>query len=140
MTLQTLAVLLIAATSGARLGGATLAAYLAAGAAGLPVFAKGAGPLYMAGPTGGYLAGFLLAALVVGRLADRRWGRTPLAALALLAIGQVLIFLPGTGWLAFLIGAEKALAAGLYPFIPAEILKTGLGAAILAALWRQGKP
>ena len=139
MTLQTLVVLMIGATSGARLAGATLMTYLAAGAVGLPVFASGAGLAYMVGPTGGYLAGFLVAAVVTGYLADRGYGRSLLSALALFAIGEVAIFALGTGWLGILIGAEKAIAGGLLPFIPGEILKMALGTAILSLAWKQAR-
>lgn len=139
MTLQTLAVLMIAATAGARLGVATVLAWLALGAVGVPVFATGAGLAYMAGPTGGYLAGFLVAAFVVGQLADRGYGRTLASALLMLLAGEVVIFALGAGWLAMLIGAQKAVAGGLVPFIPAEILKVALGAAILAVAWKQAK-
>lgn len=135
MTLQTTVVLLIGASYGARLAGATLVSYLAAGAIGLPMFAKGAGLAYMMGPTGGYLAGFLAAALVMGWLSDRGSGRNILAALGLMLIGQVLIFGLGVGWLAALIGFDKAVAGGLVPFIPAEVLKTGLATALLSAGW-----
>lgn len=137
MTLQTLAVLMIAATSGMRLGSATVLAWLGLGAMGVPVFATGAGLAYMAGPTGGYLAGFLLAAVVVGALADRGHGRSIVSALAMLLVGLVAIYAPGLGWLSALIGAQKAVIAGLLPFIPAEVLKLALGTAILTAAWKQ---
>lgn len=139
MTLQTLAVLMIGATAGARLGGATVLAWLGLGAVGVPVFATGAGLAYMAGPTGGYLAGFLLAAIVVGYLADKGYGRSVVSALAILFAGEVAIFALGTGWLSVLFGAEKAVAVGLMPFIPAELLKMALGTAILAAAWKQAR-
>jgi biotin transport system substrate-specific component len=137
MTLQTLAVLMIGATAGMRLGGATVLAWLGLGALGAPVFATGAGLAYMAGPTGGYLAGFLLAALAVGYLADRGHGRSVVSALAMLLAGLVAIYALGLGWLALLIGPGKAISAGLLPFIPAEILKMALGTAILTAAWKQ---
>ena len=136
MTLQTLVVLMIGATSGARLAGATLLSYFAAGAMGFPVFASGSGLSYMVGPTGGYLAGFFLAAVVIGYLADKGHGRTIASALALLAIGEVVIFALGVGWLATIIGVEKAVAVGLMPFVPAEILKVALGTAILSVAWK----
>ncbi len=139
MTLQALVVLLIGATSGARLGAATLAAYLALGAAGLPVFASGAGPAYMVGPTGGYLAGFLAAATLTGWLADKGMGRTVSSALVLFLAGEVVIFALGCGWLSLLIGPAKAIAGGLLPFIPAEILKVALGTAIMTAAWRSAR-
>lgn len=137
MTLQTLAVLMIGATAGMRLGGATVLAWLGIGALGAPVFATGAGLAYMAGPTGGYLAGFLLAAITVGYLADKGYGRTIVTALAMLLLGLVAIYAPGLGWLSALIGTQKAVAAGLVPFIPAEVLKLALGTAILTAAWKQ---
>lgn len=139
MTLQVLAVLMIGATAGARLGGATVLAWLGLGALGAPVFATGAGLAYMVGPTGGYLAGFLAAALVVGSLADRGQGRTIGSALLMLLAGVVIIYALGLGWLAGIIGAEKAITAGLMPFIPAEVLKVALGTAILTAAWKQAK-
>lgn len=139
MTLQTLAVLMIGATYGVRLAASSLIAYLVAGAVGLPVFASGAGPAYMAGPTGGYLAGFLIAAVILGWLADRGYGHTILSALAMFAIGEVAIFALGTGWLSSLLGVEKAVSAGLLPFIPAEILKVALATAILSLAWKQAK-
>ncbi len=139
MTLQTLAVLMIGATAGARLGGVTVLAWLGLGAVGVPVFATGAGLAYMAGATGGYLAGFLLAAVIVGYLADKGYGRTVASALLILLVGEAVIFALGTGWLSMIIGAEKAVAAGLMPFIPAEILKVALGTAILTAAWKQAK-
>ncbi len=139
MTLQVLAVLMIGATAGARLGGATVLAWLGLGALGAPVFATGAGLAYMVGATGGYLAGFLAAALVVGYLADKGHGRTIGSALLMLLAGVVIIYALGLGWLAGIIGAEKAIAVGFMPFIPAEVLKVALGTAILTAAWKQAK-
>jgi biotin transport system substrate-specific component len=110
--------------------------YLAEGAAGLPVFAgAAAGPAYLAGPTGGFLAGFLAAALAVGFLAERGWDRPLLRVLALMAVGHALIFAFGLGWLALLIGPAKAWAAGAQPFLLATLLKTALAAALMQAGW-----
>lgn len=139
MTLQSLVVLLIGASYGARLAGTTLLSYLATGAIGLPVFAKGAGLAYMAGPTGGYLIGFLAAAVVVGWLADRGFGRTLLSAVAILAAGELVLFALGVSWLAIAIGLQKAIAGGLMPFIPAEALKMALACAALDLAWRRSK-
>ena len=139
MTLQLLAVLMIGATAGARLGGATVLAWLGLGALGAPVFATGAGLAYMAGPTGGYLAGFLAAAVIVGYLADKGHGRTVLSALAILVVGVIAIYALGLVWLSALFGVQKALAVGFTPFIPAEVLKLALGTAILTAAWKQAK-
>lgn len=139
MTMQTMAVLMIGTTAGARLGGATVLAWLGLGALGVPVFATGAGLAYMAGPTGGYLAGFLVAALLTGHLADRGHGRGLVSALALMLVGEVVIFVLGTAWLAMIIGSGKAISAGLLPFIPAEILKSAIGATVLATAWKQAR-
>jgi biotin transport system substrate-specific component len=136
MTMQTLVVLLIGASFGARLGGVTLAAYLAQGAAGLPVFASGAGLAYMAGPTGGYLAGFLLAAIVVGALADRGFGRNVWTTLVAMGAGLVAIYGLGVGWLAVFAGLEKAITLGVVPFVPAEAVKLALAALLLPSAWK----
>ena len=139
MTLQTLAVLMIGATFGARMAGATLLAYLAEGAVGLPVFASGAGLAYMAGPTGGYLLGFLLAAVFVGLAADRGWLRGGVPVAAVMFAAMALIYLPGVAWLAALIGAEKAVAGGLVPFLPAEAFKLALAVLLARPLARRGR-
>jgi biotin transport system substrate-specific component len=137
MTLQTLVVLIIGAGYGARLAGVTLGSYLAIGAVGLPVFAGGGGVAYMLGPTGGYLLGFLAAAMLLGYLADRGIGRSFPSALLLFGIGEIVIFALGIGWLATLIGIDRAIAAGLVPFILAEILKVALASALLFSAWRK---
>ncbi len=139
MTLQTLAVLAIAAALGRRLGTATVALYLVEGALGLPVFAgtpeKGVGLAYMMGPTGGYLLGFLLAAPVVGHFADRGWTRRPVAMFAVMLLGLALIYAPGLAWLAQFVGAEKAVAFGFTPFILGDLAKAGIAALAFPAAW-----
>lgn len=136
MTMQTFAVLFIGAALGSRLGGATVLAYLAQGAVGLPVFATGAGVAYMAGPTGGYLLGFLVAAVAVGYLANRDNDHGVVRTLFAFAIGEVLIFALGAAWLASFIGVEKAIAAGVTPFLLAEGLKIALACAALPFAWK----
>ena len=131
MTLQVLVVLLIGVAFGPRLAGVTLAAYLAQGAAGLPVFAgtpeKGIGLAYMAGPTGGYLAGFFAAAVVVGWMAERGWDRGPVRLAFTGLVGIAAIYALGLAWLGALIGWDQpVLAYGLLPFLPAEALKLAL--------------
>ncbi|MGQ9365925.1 biotin transporter BioY [Azospirillum sp. A39] len=136
MTMQSMVVLLLGMAYGSRLAVASVLLYLAEGLAGLPVFAgAGAGPAYMTGPTAGYLVGFVLGAWATGRLAERGWDRAPLTALAAMAVGHALLFVPGVAWLAVLFGAEKAVAAGLAPFWAASLLKTALGAALLQGAW-----
>jgi len=140
MTMQTLAVLALAMCYGLRLGTATLALYIAEGAAGLPVFAgtpeKGIGLAYMMGSTGGYILGFLLAAMLVGYLAERGFDRSPLkAAIAMLA-GNIVIYVPGLLWLGAVVGWDKpVLSFGLYPFVLGDLFKIALGAALLPGIW-----
>ncbi len=134
LTLQTLVVLLLGAGLGARLAVASVALYLIEGLGGLPVFAGAvAGPLYMAGPTGGFLVGFLVAAALIGYAADRRLDRSWIRLLVSLSLGHVVVFGFGFLWLAQLIGAQKAFAAGVAPFALATIVKTLLAVALVGA-------
>lgn len=144
MTMQTYVVLVLGMALGSRLGAATVALYLAEGAMGLPVFAgtpeKGLGLAYMMGPTGGYLMGFLVAAALVGWLAERGWDRGWPRALAAMVVGHAAIFLFGLAWLATFVGAEKAIALGLTPFWAATIAKTLLGVATMPLAWKIAAP
>lgn len=137
MTMQSFAVLVIGMAYGAKLGFATVLLYLAEGALGLPVFAgmKG-GAQHLLGPTGGYLAGFALSALLVGWLAERGWDRSLLRTFAAMMAGKVVIFALGIGWLASLIGLDKAITLGFVPFIPGIILKVALAMAVLPGAWK----
>ncbi len=136
MTMQSLVVLLIGIAYGCRLGAATVLAYLVEGLAGLPVFAgPSAGMAYMAGPTGGYLLGFLLGAACIGWLAERGWDRSLGRAGVAMALGHLVLFIPGVIWLAVLFGWTKAVALGVTPFIAATIVKTALGIALVGAFW-----
>lgn len=135
MTMQTLVVLVIGATFGLRLGLATIGLYLLEGLAGLPVFASGAGAAYMMGPTGGYLAGFAAAVALMGWGSARGYDRSFTGSLALMTAGHVVILGLGYLWLSTLIGAEKALVAGVMPFVWATVFKTLLAAGLVPALW-----
>lgn len=131
MTMQTFVVLMIGAHAGFRLAGATVLLYLVEGAIGLPVFSTGAGLAFMAGPTGGYLVGFLVSALVVSGLFAKGFGDRLPVAFGVLVLGDALILGIGFAWLSTLIGAEKAFAVGVLPFLPAEALKIALATASL---------
>ena len=138
ITGQTLGVLLIGAAYGAGLGSLTLASYLLVGGFGLGVFSGWAsGWAVLSGITGGYLVGFLLAAAVVGYLAQRGWDRSfALIALAML-IGNVLIYIPGLLWMTrFAPDWPTALQWGLIPFIPGDLLKLVIAAGLLPTAWR----
>lgn len=137
LTGQTYAALLVGAALGARRGVLALLLYLAEGALGLPVFAGGAAGLArLGGPTGGYLAGLVLAALLVGWFADRGWDRRPLPCLLAMIAGSVAIYACGVPWLALTVGADRAVAAGLLPFLPGDALKLALAALSLPLAWR----
>jgi biotin transport system substrate-specific component len=134
MTLQTLAVLAIGGAFGLRLATATVALYLVEGLLGLPVFAGiAAGPAYMAGPTGGYLVGFLAAAALIGALADRGFTRSWTGLAIVMSLGHIVMFAFGFGWLALNIGASKAWAAGVAPFYAGTVVKTALAVALFKA-------
>jgi biotin transport system substrate-specific component len=143
VTLQTLAVLLVGAALGARRAALALLLYLAEGALGLPVFAEGrsgflflvrADPLHT---TGGYLWGFVLAAAVVGLLAQRRWDRSARSCIGAMLLGEIAVFALGVAWLAAALHApaERALELGLYPFVVAEVVKLLVAAAALPVAW-----
>ena len=133
MTMESGTVLLLGAAYGSGLAEATLLAYLAAGALGLPVFATGAGLAYLAGPTGGYLLGFLLAASFMGFCASRGWMRGVVGTVAAFAGGTVIIYALGLAWLSVLLGAHKAVALGLVPFLPAEATKIAMAILLFRA-------
>lgn len=132
MTLQTLAVMLIGVTFGFRMATATLILYILEGAAGLPVFTGFANmAVLIAKPyTAGYVAGFLVAAAVMGFMADRGMTKTWAGMIATLFVGEVLIFGFGIALLGYLIGFEASLQAGLYPFLLGDALKLVLAAVI----------
>lgn len=137
ITGQTLGVLLAGASLGAVRGGLALLLYLAEGLCGLPFFAGGAGgPAALAGPTGGYLVGFVGAAFLVGWLAERGWDRRVPTALAAFAAGQCVIYLVGLAWLANFVGRERVLTAGLWPFLPGAALKMVAAAMLLPFGWK----
>jgi len=130
ITGQTFAVLLLAAAYGARRGLASVALYLLAGAAGLPVFAAVPGVASY-----GYLAGFALAAVVVGWLAERGWGRTLPTSIAAMLVGEVAIYAFGLLWLARFVGWGQVLALGLAPFVVGDAYKLLAAALLLPAAW-----
>ena len=131
MTMQTFVVLTLGMLYGWRHATAAVLLYLGEGAVGLSVFAGGGGMAYMAGPTGGYLLGFLVAAAAAGFMAERGMDKNFLLAFVALLIADMLVFVFGVGWLAKFIGVEKALTAGLTPFLFGELSKITLAAAIV---------
>ncbi len=138
ITGQTLGVLLVGTTYGAGLGFATIALYVALGVLGAPVLAQGAhGLSKLAGPTGGYLVGMLIAAYLVGALANRRWDVRLRTSFGQMLLGELVIFIPGLIWLKNYTGASWSwtVSAGLTPFIVGEIIKISLAGLALPSVW-----
>jgi biotin transport system substrate-specific component len=154
LTLQPMIVLIGGLVLGARLGAASQVLYLAAGIAGLPVFAASAtlppGALRLLGPTGGYLMAYPVAAFVAGYLAQRGFDRRYLTSVLAMFAGLALIFTSGVFWLGLFartltgsapVGMQSALATGLYPFILPDAIKLATAAALVPMLWRLiGRP
>ena len=147
LTLQPMVVLLGGAALGSRLGLASQLVYLAAGIAGLPVFAASPllppGAARLLGPTGGFLLSYPVAALVAGWLAERGFDRRYLTSVASMAAGLAVIFSCGVGWLAWVLAPANPIAAlplalrtGLYPFLAIDIVKLFVAAAVLPGMWR----
>ena len=137
LTGTTLGVLYAGALLGPRLGAAAVALYLLEGGLGLPFFAAGAaGFFHFAGPTGGYLIGFLPAAWVTGLLARRGWGYSSGTAFLMMLIGSAVIFVFGLAGLLRFVPASKLLAVGLFTFIIGDIAKSCVSAALLPCGWK----
>jgi biotin transport system substrate-specific component len=140
VTGQTLGVLLIGTTYGARLGLLTFASYLVAGIAGAPIFAGSThGVEKVIGATGGYLVGMLVASFVLGYLADRKADQKFKTSFAALLLGDLIIFTFGLGWLhaSLDLSWSATFAAGLTPFILGEALKIAITATSLPLVWRK---
>ena len=136
VTMQTLAVTMVGALLGRRLGALTVLVWLAQAMAGLPVLAGGAGGIHhFAGPTAGYLAAFPIMAWMTGWLAERGWnGLAPWRAFAAMLAANLLCLALGGAWLAGILGPAQALALGVVPFLVGAALKSALGAALLAVI------
>ncbi len=149
LTLQPMIVLLGGLALGARLGPASQILYLAAGIAGLPVFAASLtlppGALRLMGPTGGYLMAYPVAAFITGYLANRGFDRRYLTSVVALLAGLAVIYVSGVTWLGMFarigsqsaaVGLRAALAGGLAPFLLADVAKLFIAAAVLPGMWR----
>ena len=141
MTMQTLVVLCLGMVLGPRLGAAAVIFYLLQGAMGLPVFTgtpeRGVGIAYMLQHSGGYLAGFVVAAYVVGLLAQRRWDRSVPTTIAAMFIGNAIIYVFGLLWLGTIIGWDKpVIAIGMTPYLLGDLAKLLIATAVLPALWK----
>lgn len=126
LTLQSLAVLGLGVVLGPAAAVAAVLAWIVEGAIGLPVFAAGGGPAILAGPTGGYILGFLPAAVIAGVAARRSWLAKPGMAIFAFLAADAALFAAGVAWLAVLFGWRTAIAGGLTPFLLGEALKIGI--------------
>lgn len=141
LTMQTFVVLCLGMAFGPVLGVSTVLLYLVAGAAGLPVFSgtpeKGLGMIYMTGPTGGYLIGFVMAAAVTGWLAEKGWDRKMMTTFAAMLIGNIVIYVPGLLWLGSLFGWDKPIFLwGAEPFLLGDLFKIVLAMIVMPAAWK----
>lgn len=144
ITGQTFAVLLVGTTLGALRGALSMVLYIALGAIGLPIFTEGsAGWHVIAGPTGGYLIGFVLAAVLTGWLAQRSWDRKVVGAGVAFLAGTVVIYAVGLPWLSVALGQlgyphdlGATLRSGLLPFIPGDLLKAVVAGVLLPVTWK----
>jgi biotin transport system substrate-specific component len=139
ITAQTFAVLLTGALLGSRMGAAAIIIYLAEGAIGLPFFSLGRGGLlHLMGPTGGYLVAFPAAAFVTGAFAEHGWDKRFLTAAAAMAIGSVIIMLSGWTWFSLVTRTpmSTSFSATVLQFIPGDIIKILLAAALLPTGWK----
>lgn len=135
---QTFGVLLVGGALGFRRGLAALLLYVAIGAIGVPVYAdNGAGLKVIQGATGGYLVGFVVAAAVVGRLAELGWDRRIGGSLAAMAIGTAIIYAIGVPWLKVTTGLSwpDAVAGGMTKFLAWDAAKLAVAAGIFPAAW-----
>ena len=138
LTGQTFGVLLVGATLGSKRSVMSMLLYIVLGALGLPVFAGGAAGLaYLSGATLGYLVGFVIAAYVIGLLAERGMERSVRTSIFPFLVGTVIIYICGVAWLTVILGGfGKALAAGLIPFLIGDAIKLIAAALVLPAAWR----
>ena len=136
MTLQPLAVLMIAMLCGRNISVAAVSLYLFQGMVGIPVFAYGGGLPYLLGPTGGFLFGFLFASMIIGELADRGWGKQNFKSVFAMLTGLIVIYAFGIFQLSILKGFDFAIINGFKPFIVGDLYKLILAALILPQIWK----
>ena len=139
MTLQPMAVLMIAMLFGRNLATLTVGLYIFKGIIGLPVFAFGGGLMYLMGPTGGFIFGFFASTFVVGYLADRGWGRKISLSIISMLIGMAIIYTLGILQLTLLKGFNFALLKGFYPFLLGDFYKLLLAGIVTPYIWKISK-
>jgi len=136
VTFQTFAVLLSGFLLGSIRGGLSQVLYLFWGLIGLPLFARGGGIQYLLSPTFGYIIGFVFAAFLVGKLAEKGWDRNFMTSIFAMIVSNALIYIFGLAWLAKFIPFENILKVGLYPFLVGDMIKILLVGLIFPSSWR----
>jgi biotin transport system substrate-specific component len=138
MTMHVFGAMFLAGLFGGRVAGLMVLTYLAEGVAGFPVFSHsataGAGLVYLAGPTGGYLVGFALAAFVAGTWIAPQRRRGSWWILAPMLMGLAIIYLLGGLWLAQFVGISRVVPVGILPFLLGDLLKISLAAGACLAI------
>ncbi|HHS82703.1 MAG TPA: biotin transporter BioY [Devosia sp.] len=144
MTMQTLAVMVLASTYGFRLGLAAALLYVLEGALGLPVFAtspeRGIGLAYMMGPTGGYIVGFVLAVGFVGWFAERGADRSFIRSFVIMSLGSAIVLGLGFAWLSRYLGVPMAFTSGVLPFVVGDLFKIAIAALLVPMIGRIFRP
>ncbi len=139
ITGQTFGVLVGAMVLGSRRAAAGSFLYLGLGLVGVPWFAGASGGFRVVStPSFGYLLGFVLASFVVGTLAEKGFDRKLIGTLSVMVIGNLLIYVLGASWLAFVsgLGVKDALVLGVVPFLVGDGLKALLADALLPSAWK----
>lgn len=131
ITMQTFAILLSGAILGSVRGSLSQISYLLFGLLGIPWFSRGGGMSYILSPTFGYILGFILCSFFVGFLFERGWGKSFKNSILAMAIGNLILYIPGLLWLAKFVGPKEVLAVGLFPFLIGDVLKIILAGSIL---------
>ena len=138
MTMQPLAILIIAMLCGRNLAACSISLYLFQGMIGLPVFANGGGMLYLMGPTGGFLFGFLIAGIIMGELADRGWGQHILKAFLAMLLGLFIIYFFGIIQLSLFLSFEKAIMM-MKLYMIGDFYKLLLATLLVPQIWKLTK-
>lgn len=140
ITGQTFGILFLGGLLGSRMATLSIVFYIMEGIVGLPVFAGGSlGPLYLLGPTGGYILGFIPSAYFVGYLSENGWNRNVLLTSMSMVIGTFLIFLFGVSWLSLMAGLSTAISIGFIPYLPGAVVKIALATVIVYSINRIAK-
>lgn len=136
MTLQTLAILIVGLSFGSRLGAATLMAYLAEGAMGLPVFANGMNGAALMGPTAGFLFGFVGMAWLAGLAVEKGLARGVIGTAVVGVVISALLYVPGLAWLSTFTGFGTAVQVGALPFLLGDAVKAVIAAMVIWGGWK----